>query len=38
MTECGEFCFGEYGKVFDWTEETMVVGMGIFLVGKLSFS
>ena len=30
MSEGGEFCFGEYGKVFDWTEETMVVGMGIF--------
>ena len=38
MTEGREFGLGEYRKVFDWTEETMIVGLGIWLVSRTDFS
>ena len=30
MTEGREFGFGEDSEVFNWSEETIIVGLGIF--------
>ena len=40
MTEGRKFGFREYGKVFNWTEKTMIVGLGIFCwyISRTNFS